>query len=310
MKVTHRELFEWLETEEKKNPRHRVFRELYECPEFQEDLKNAQRKEQFYNYPSLPIDLITVTKVREQTDPSEDESTSEDRSSPKVFLANHYQLFFIISSIDTLKEQLPHFKKRLSFYSFYFSRISEPHRFSIITVLPFQDDVPDDFKNFCKECGFGIWLVDPKQRKKTLCKAKTLRETMSADFSKSADDVEGLGEAINKIVKEVNKKGTDLKDAIKGKSKDFCLFFEQYILDATDATSGVRPEDFGRRYLDRRLLYKMYELKNVSFKDKIIDLVNEHLDENLDDYEFVSEALDILVVRESANPIQSFSEDL
>lgn len=67
MKLTHRELFEWLEAEEKKDPRHRVFRELYECPEFQEDLKNAQRKEEFYNCIAKAIENRVLDFVSEQT---------------------------------------------------------------------------------------------------------------------------------------------------------------------------------------------------------------------------------------------------
>ena len=92
-KINHNDLVIWLENHwrEKASTNLKVYRELEECPEFQQDLKNAQSKDEFYHYGSLPSDLVVIEKKYELPDVDSDAQARRHR-------ANFYKLFFIISS--------------------------------------------------------------------------------------------------------------------------------------------------------------------------------------------------------------------
>lgn len=292
--TTRNNIVEWLEQKFKDK---RIYKELEESPEFQQDLNNAQIKQAFFWYPRLPIDLILVEKRRELTEQEQYQGTSKK----KTKLVNNYTLFFIIFSQKTLgRKNLSYFEKRLSFYLYYFSRISEPQRFRITVIIPTSIRLPTEFRQFCTESGLGLWAIDlakeiQKGRYKPICKPKTLRERMINEFGESVDNPEALGEAIERICREIGIEDADsFRKAIKERASDFTILFEKYILEEADALAGVTDAEFGRRYLDRELLYQTCRLNKVSYRAKLIELVTQHLDENYDDYEFVSEVFKIL----------------
>ncbi len=306
-RVNHKDLVLQLEKywRGKESVNLKTYSGLDECPEFLQDLKKAQQdvknagpEEEFYHQGSLPSDLVVVEKKFELPDETSDASATRHK-------ANYYTLFLAISStkalnVRTLKGK-PYRKmeRRLSFYLYYFSRIVEPRRFRIVNVFPKAVTIPRRFKILCKKDGFGISIIDMEDESYTAeIEPKSLSETIDDKFKEYIDTPENLGETLDKIRVIIDKKGTsELKEAVKSEAKDFTLFFEQYIIDATDAIAGIKPGDFGRRYLDKQLLFQMYELKNISYRDTIIELVNEHLDEHMDDYQFVAEALHKLWIR-------------
>lgn len=300
-RVDHKSLVALLEKywRGKKSLNLNIYRELDECPEFlqdlesvQQDVKSAGPEEEFYHQGSLPSDIVVVEKKFESPDTTSDASARRHK-------ANYYTLFLAMSSAEALNvrklkgKPYRKMKKRLSFYLYYFSRIVEPRRFRIVNVFPKVVTIPRGFKDFCKEKGFGISIIDMEDESYTVeIEPKSLSDTIKDKFKEYIDTPENLGETLDKIKVILDKSGTsELKKAVKGEAKDFTLFFEQFIIDATDAIAGLKPGDFGRRYLDKQLLYQMYELKNISYRDTIVELVNEHLDEHMDDYQFVTEAL-------------------
>ncbi len=298
----HREIVEWLEDkfDKLKNKNVKIYKDLEKCSEFQADLKNVRyeakkEKGKFFIYPRLSIDLIRVE--------SKPEKTEKSYGKDKGFF-NYYSLFFAISSKTILKNKINDLMRRLSFYQFYFSRISEPKRFEITVVIPhyidelYIDELSENVKIF-KENGFGLWKINiNKKKERVLCKSKSLRKRMINQFQESVDKPKDLGGSVKKIFinfgKNDLKNFSIFKETVKKKAEDFAIFFDQYILDTVDAIAGVTLDKFGRRYIDRLLLNKMFDLENVSYSEKLKKLVNEHLDEDGDDYQFVSEVFSTL----------------
>ena len=279
----------------------KTYRGLDESPEFLKDLervrkelKNAGPEEEFYHQGSLPSDLVVVRKKFELPDTLD--------ASARKHKANYYTLFLAMSTAEALNIQKLHGKpyskmeRRLSFYLYYISRIVDPKRFRIVNVFPKGVTVPLRFKDYCKINGFGISFIDMEHENYTVeIEPKSLSATIEDKFKEYIDNPKNLGETLDEIRVILDKSGTsELKEAVKGKAQDFTRFFEQYINNMADAIAGIKPGDFGRRYLDKQLLYQMYELKNISYRDTIIKLINEHLDEQMDDYQFVTEALSVL----------------
>lgn len=283
-KYNHSEIIDWLENKFKGA---RIYKELEDSPEFQKDVREAKEEQEFFIYPRLAVNLILVEKKRELVD----QDKIKEIKGEKQKIANYYTLFFVISSEKSIKENLDYLKGRLSFYQFYLSRISEPQRFKIIIVIPKYVDLPKECKKYCEDTGFGIWKVDIRDNtQEVICKPKTLREKMIEEFNRSADNPKDIGETVEKLSKKIKFKNMCLlKEAIKENAEDLAVFFEQYILDAVDAIAGVTPDHYGKRYIDRKLLYLMSDLKKVSYGERLLELVNEHLDENYDDYQYVNE---------------------
>lgn len=306
----HNQIIKWLE---KRLGHEGIYKDLEESPEFQADVKKAKEKQKFHIYPRLYIDLI---RVEERLEPI-DQSQTEKANGKKEQLRNYYTLFFAVSSKIVFKDKKDKiddftdtFKERLSFYQFYLSRISEPQRVEIIIIVPYYIDVPGDCLDFCEETGFGLWQVDiGKEKEDVVCQPKSLRNRMIKELEASIDDPEAVGEAVEKIAKKMEFKDVStFKEAIKEEAKDFELPFEKYILEAVDAIAGVTPDIFGERYIDRTLLNLMCELKNISYGERLRKLVNEQLDENLNDYQFVSEVFNVLWEENIGVPYSKFLE--
>ena len=245
----------------------------------------------------LPIDLrysVDLILVRK----SEEEKDKEPGVKEDVF----YYTLFLVSTSEISDEKsdekfgkiLNSLRTRLLFYQFYFSAIAEPKSLKVIIVVPHYIDISSEVKEkFFKVYKPGLWKVDinkdidkVKEEDVEVVRAKNLRERMSEQFKESIDDPEDVGETVKKISEKVHSNEPALKEAIGERSKDFAIFFEQYIMDAVDAVSGIKPEQIGKRYIDIKLMDLVFKLENVFYNKELRKLFNEHLDEKGDDHSF------------------------
>ncbi|MBA7651025.1 hypothetical protein ES703_58840 [subsurface metagenome] len=174
------------------------------------------------------------------------------------------------------------------FYQYYFSRIEEPRSIRTIVVVPSYIDIsPETIEKFFKDYKIGLWVIDvDRNEKQEVVTAEYLRKRMGKEFIESVNNPKDMGKEIKEISKEIGVDESAFKRAIEKKSEDFATFFEQYVLESVDAIAEIRPEQIGRRYIDRKLLDFMFDLDNVAYGTKLRDLVNKHLTQKGDDYLF------------------------
>ena len=115
---------------------------------------------------------------------------------------------------------------------------------------------------------------------------------MSENFRNAIEDKERLKPEIKKIAKAVSISDSLLKEQLKLKAEEFALFFDQYILDAIDAILKIKPEQIGKRYIDRKLIDESCDCQHQDefyYQQLLCELLNSHLDNKKDDYEFTTE---------------------
>ncbi len=182
--------------------------------------------------------------------------------------------FVIVASINEISEE---FQKKLLFYQYYVSLHYEPSQYKIVLAIPASATVatiPYDAetkeekkKDFYTENGFGLWKIKDKDNidKKTYS-AITLRDKIARDFK----------DIIAKEDKELMKITTQILP-----------FVDKYIHDSVYGIAGFYRIKFEERYIDPRLLEEILKLKKVTYKDHLIDLINEHLSKkDKNDFEF------------------------
>jgi hypothetical protein len=291
----HNQIIEWIEKKYSSNLDYEVHRSLEDFPELLKDFK--YKPELPFDF-SLPIDLICAKKEEEPTENGKGEFW-------------HYTIF-LVNSTETFSKSL---KKRLSFYQFYLSRIPsvQPNRFVIITAIPLDfPALKQKDKDFFENNGFGLWRIDiTKLDKQEEIPAKNLRDRMIEEFNKAVDEPDETDDdsykaaggtmlknqqatfkktlPINKISEKISIDLNVLRENIKIRAKDFVLFFEEYIDDAIEGIAGIPPDQFGTRYIDRKVMDKVLDLKNISYRAELSKLMNEHLTEKANEYEFTSE---------------------
>jgi hypothetical protein len=229
--------------------------------EFKEDVKAAQgRGVTFHIDPALPVDVVMVAKIKEQ-----------EEDTKNLVEVNYYWVFWVILSED------PGLKRRLLFYQFYLSRVSEPYRVKMIIVTA-ADALPDlitNLREIAEENKFGLWTADVDKEEPTqILEAKTFRDRMVEEFREPQD----------KEVKALFPEG------IRNRAKDLAMFFDSYVRDAVEAIVGITPEEAGKRYIDRKVLDLAFELEKVSYRQKVQELVTDHLSRKTNDYDFVRDA--------------------
>ena len=244
------------------------YRGLEYSNEFKKDVQAAQKKRgvTFHIDPALPVDVVMVAKKKER----------EEEDTGKWKVVNYYWVFWVILSED---QEL---NRRLLFYQFYLSRVSESYRVKMIIVT--AADAPlalmSALKKIAKKNKFGLWTVDvntmgvPTQ----ILEPKTFRDRMVEEFK----------EPINAKVKK------KFPEEIRNRSKDLAMFFDSYVRDAVEAIVGITPEEAGKRYIDRNVLDLAFDLGKVSYRQKVKELVTEHLSKKTNDYKFVTGAFDSL----------------
>ncbi len=278
--VTYNEVISWLEEKLKvKDVRLKLgfqsevtdanikwYRGLEYSDEFKKDIQVAQsRGVTFHIDPALPVDVVMVAKIKEREE--------EDTGKLKEF--NYYWVFWVILSED------PGLKKRLLFYQFYLSRVSEPYRVKmiIVTAADGPKNLMGKLREIAEENKFGLWIADVAKDELTqVLEAKTFRDRMVEEFR----------EPINREVK------AKFPEEIRNRAKDLAMFFDSYVRDAVEAIVGITPEEAGKRYIDRKILDLAFKLEKVSYGQKVQELVTEHLSKKTNDYKFVTGAFDSL----------------
>jgi len=291
-KYNHNEMVEWLrENLKKKYPSEQTFETFEDIPVLREKLIKGM----LLIDPRYSVDLIYVEKREEEKD-------KEPGKKENVF----YYTFFLVSTSEITDEKsdekfgkiIDFFRKRLLFYQFYFSTsaIAESKSFKIIVVIPHYIDISSEaIKEFFKYYKLGLWKIDiAGDKKEEVVAAKNLRGRMSEEFKESIDVPEDMGGTIKEISERIGGGESTLKEAIKEKTEDFAIFFEQYINDAVDAILGIKLEQIGKRYIDRKLIDFVFNLKEVSYGNELRDLVNKHLNQKGDDYLFTRECFETL----------------
>jgi hypothetical protein len=310
----HNQIIEWIEKKYSSDLCYEVHRNLEDFPELLKDIKF--KPDLPFDF-SLPIDLICAKK--------EDEPTENGKGQ-----FWHYTIF-LVNSTNTFSKSL---KKRLSFYQFYLSQIPsvQPNRFVIITAIPFNfPALKQKDKEFFENNGFGIWRINTtKLDKQEDISPKNLRDRMIEEFNKAVDEkdetdddiIEAAGDTsknnqqatlkkalpINKISENIGIDLDVLRENIKTRAKDFVLFFEEYIDDAIEGIAGISPGQFGTRYIDRKVMDEVLDLKNISYKTELSNLMNEHLTEKGNEYEFTSEIFTALWDSQIGLPYSHFLE--
>jgi hypothetical protein len=292
MAEQHNEIVNWLENYLSSNivdgNEWKLAKTFEETPDISSKLKS---KEERFSIDKYAIDIICY---REESEVKEDSSESDD----KVW---HYT-FYIVSvnsfwnENDEIDESL---RNKLLFYQFYFSQrvITEPKAIRITVVIPSSLILPKQIKinnknakDFFEEYGFGLWKVDIQLDKpEEMHKSFSLRGKMIKDFVNAIDDDERLKPKMEEIALAITTDATSLKEQIKLKAEEFALFFDQYVLDAIDAIAGIKKEQIGKRYIDRRLLdltCKCTQKEKIPYHNELRDLLNEHLDKKEDEYDF------------------------
>ena len=185
-----------------------------------------------------------------------EEKLEKDSDTGKEEKFFYYTLFFVTSTND-IPESL---KDRMVFYKFYLSRIISSKRLEIVLVT--SGDTQNINEKFLQDNGIGFWklFVRKKRKLEKVFPALSQRAQMTKEFEKS-----------------------------KPKEKDIPLFFDKYVHDAVQAIAGVRPEQFGKRYIDRKIMDKIFDLKKISYCKQLSTLINEHLTEKGDEHEFATE---------------------
>lgn len=240
----------------------KLYRGLEYSNEFKKDVQAAQRRGvKFHIDPALPVDVVMVAKKKEQ----------EEENIGKWKVVNYYWVFWVILSEN---QEL---KRRLLFYQFYLSRVSESYRVKMIIVTSVEAPpaLMRDLKKIAKKNKFGLWTVDVAKEEPTqILEPKTFRDKMVEDFREPID-------------KEVKAK---FPERIRKRAEDLAMFFDSYVRDAVEAIVGITPEEAGKRYIDRKILDLAFELKKVSYGQKVQALVTEHLIKKTNDYDFVTGA--------------------
>lgn len=182
---------------------------------------------------------------------------------PESGMVEHffYYTIFLVISTNVIPDPL---ENRIVFYRFYLSRIISPKRLKIVLVAPSYTQKISE--KFLRDNGIGFWKFIGKEKDpEEVLPPISLRDQMSKEFRES-----------------------------KPEEKDIPLFFDRYIHDAVGAIAGVRPEQFGKSYIDRKVMDKIFNLKNISYRKELVTFVNEQLTEKGDEYEFASEVFSAL----------------
>jgi len=132
-------------------------------------------------------------------------------------------------------------------------------------------------RKVAEDNGFGLWEIETSQKEpKELRTAVDFGQHMENTFRNPPEDMRSFDSSITK------------------KAKEIALFFDRYVREAVEALAGVTPRDVGKRYIERELLDRVFELQNVSYAKKLRDLITQHLEQKGNDYDFVSQTFSTL----------------
>ena len=184
-----------------------------------------------------------------------------------------YYTFFLVVSTKAFPDSL---ENTIMFYKFYFSRIISSRRFKIVLVVP--HDIEEIKMEFFQRNGIGLW-----------------------EFTRG-------GKGIEEVLPPICLREQMAKEYQEEKPRDTALFFDKYIHDAVISIAGISPEQFGKRYIDRKMMDKIFDLEKISYRKRLFTLMNEHLTEKGDEYEFAAEVFSKLWEEYIGIPYKDFLE--
>ena len=263
MELSYNEIIKWLEDYHKRQKDVKTYRGLEYSKEFAEDVKDAKRGGvAFFIDPLLPIDLLAVKK----------RSAIDDKTN-KTKTVFHYTLFWLISKDD------PYLERRLQFYRFYLSRISPLSAVTIIMVITVtKPNIRKKLREIAEDNSFGLWQVETTKR---------TPEVLSPPRDFRAHMEENLKNPRDPRAKHFNR-------TITTKAKELALFFDEHVSNVVESVVGITPKQVNKRYIERRILDLVFDLKNVSYAETLRSLVTQHLIQKNNEYDFVSNAFSVL----------------
>jgi len=164
---------------------------------------------------------------------------------------NNYTIFIIIST-DTFPENI---QEKVLFYKTYLSSIISTIdlKFTIVVNEIIIKDT--SLKEWVVENGIGLWFFNKNLKITEKIAPLTLRELMEFDFTKEKPN--------NKF-----------------------QFFDKYIHNTVDSIVGIKPENIGKSYIDKKAIDEVFKIKNIVYKDDLLKLLNLHLTEKGNELEF------------------------
>jgi hypothetical protein len=168
---------------------------------------------------------------------------------------NFYHLYFIVS-MKNIPESL---EMALLYFKFHISKMIPSKLFDIQVIVSEKTEILQENTMFFENNGIGLIRIPSDSNPiKTIIKPFSYKEIFEKKLKQ--------------------KKGNE--------SVRVC---EELVDNAIKSVVGVKPEKFGKSYIDRNLMNKMFDLERISFKDDLTRFISEHLTEKSDEYEFANE---------------------
>jgi len=218
--------------------------------------KNLKSESGAFN-PNLPIDLISYFPYKDKDDETEEIKTYYD-----------YVLYIVIS-IDFPFSSI---RDKILFYKTYLSRIISTIDLKFIIVLSDRIDnnkeIIDPIDNFTinewlDNYGIGLFTFDKNLTIYNKKSPLSLRKLMETDFSKESPE-----------------------NSFK--------FFDKYIQNTIDSIVGIKPENIGKSYIDRKVIDEVFKINRITYKDDLFKLLNLHLTEKGNELEFAEKVFNSL----------------
>ena len=194
--------------------------------------------------------------------------------------------FVLVASTDHISDD---FQKMLDFYRYYIQTEYEPEEYKVILAVPetatvektpyYASDKEERKKDFYKVNGFGLWTIsDDGKIDKENYPAITLSDKIANDYQALKDRAKSMKRPPEILPEEF--------------ADGYIHFAVKAIVEYYETNYAIKFEE---RYIDSNLLEKILRLKNISYKESIHDLVNNHLSKKTrSDFDFCTDTFNTL----------------
>jgi len=194
--------------------------------------------------------------------------------------------FVLVASINDISDD---FQKMLTFYRYYISQKYEPSKYRIILAVPssatvvkapyYAEEKEEREKDFYEVNGFGLWTIsDNGKIDKENYPAITFSNKIAKDYQALQDRAKSM------------KRGAEILPEVF--ADGYIHFAVKTIVEYYDTNYDIRFEE---RYLDSNLLEKILKLKHIGYKERIHELVNDHLSKKTKgDFDFCTDTFNRL----------------
>jgi len=338
---SHTDIVKWLKEKILTIEKCKVYESLEEIPEILEKIDETKKDFEFSIDPNLPVDLIRVKEEETENDIIDKfphytiffvVSTPNIPGPPENRIAFYRRVVFykfylsrIISS-KRLKIVLvaPKYTKinkeflrdnGIGFWKFV-DKEKMPIEVLLPTTLieqmnnnflePENDESMEEFSPEAKKAIKNIDGISYEENNKKLVISSKLTEKKKKNLLQKPI-LKPYKETIEQLYQKSHKQREVRKEIVE-KESNIAFFFDRYIHDAVSAIAGVKPEQFSKRYIDKEVMDKVLDLKNISYNKELSKVVTEHLTEKANEYQFVSEVFDALWRKHINLPYSDFLE--